>query len=196
MGYSQIHSSSVSQVLNIQTGAVTPQYHLVNDDWFNTVSNMNSASLPPAMWHCLVAAASSNWLWAQQVSQGCPNRLLVCFWTICCEGDGSWFNKYFRSRPWVGMKQVSKALREHQFSRENQFLRSINSWGSYCYWGSTYLRGRLCASGTYRPNPRYFVSEWSNMAWRRTQKLRAGKLNNAFIQSLEWNDLTSPLNRF
>jgi len=46
---------------------------------------------------------------------------------------------------------------------------------------------------THRPNPRYFGSEWSNMARRQTQKLKAGTLNNAFIQALDWNDLTSSL---
>jgi len=46
---------------------------------------------------------------------------------------------------------------------------------------------------THRPNPRYFGSEWLNMAKRQTQELRAGTLNNAFIQSLDWNDLTRSL---
>ena len=60
MGYSQVHSSSASLVLYIQTGAVTPQYHLVHDDWFSTVSNMNSASLPPALWQQLLSTGYEN----------------------------------------------------------------------------------------------------------------------------------------
>jgi len=49
IGYSQVHSSRFSLFLNIQTGAVTPRYHLVNDDWFSTVLNMKSRFLPPAL---------------------------------------------------------------------------------------------------------------------------------------------------
>ena len=33
------------------------------------------------------------------------------------------------------------------------------------------------------------------MAKRQTQELRAGTLNNAFIQSLDWNDLTTSLSK-
>jgi len=50
MGYSQVHCSSFSLVLNIQNGAVTLQYHLVHDDWCSTVSNMKSNALLPALW--------------------------------------------------------------------------------------------------------------------------------------------------
>ena len=34
---SQVHSSTVGLVLNLQTGHVSPQYHLVFDEQFTTV---------------------------------------------------------------------------------------------------------------------------------------------------------------
>ena len=37
MGVSLNHASSVPLVLNVSTGAVTPQFHIVFDDWFATV---------------------------------------------------------------------------------------------------------------------------------------------------------------
>ena len=45
MGTSELHASSVPLVLNTATGAITPQFHVVFDDWFATVS-ATSKDLP------------------------------------------------------------------------------------------------------------------------------------------------------
>ena len=45
VGFSNQHASSVPLVLNPLTGAITAQYHVVFDDWFNTVSS-TPESLP------------------------------------------------------------------------------------------------------------------------------------------------------
>ena len=45
IGYSQVHCSSVSLVLNIQTGEVTPQYQSVHYDWFSAVLYIKTTSL-------------------------------------------------------------------------------------------------------------------------------------------------------
>lgn len=45
VGLSPSHASSVPLVLNLDTGAVTPQFHVVFDDWFATVAS-DPASLP------------------------------------------------------------------------------------------------------------------------------------------------------
>ncbi|KAI2490920.1 hypothetical protein MHU86_23636 [Fragilaria crotonensis] len=37
LGFSDKHASSVPLVLNPQTGYITPQFHIVFDDWFATV---------------------------------------------------------------------------------------------------------------------------------------------------------------
>lgn len=39
MGMSPKHASSVPLVLNLETGSITPQYHVVFDDWFATVNS-------------------------------------------------------------------------------------------------------------------------------------------------------------
>jgi hypothetical protein len=39
MGVSTGHASSVPLVLNVSTGSITPQFHIVFDDWFATVSS-------------------------------------------------------------------------------------------------------------------------------------------------------------
>ena len=46
MGLSPKHASTVPLVLNLDTGAITPQFHIVFDDWFATVSS-SPESLPP-----------------------------------------------------------------------------------------------------------------------------------------------------
>ena len=38
MGLSPDHASTVPLVLNLDTGAITPQFHVVFDDWFTTVA--------------------------------------------------------------------------------------------------------------------------------------------------------------
>ena len=38
MGLSPDHASTVPLVLNLGTGAITPQFHVVFDDWFTTVT--------------------------------------------------------------------------------------------------------------------------------------------------------------
>jgi len=42
-------------ILNLQTGSISPQYHLVHDDWFSTVSNASSSSLTQTLWDQLIS---------------------------------------------------------------------------------------------------------------------------------------------
>jgi len=41
LGWSPLHSSTVPLVLNLSTGHVSPQFHVVFDDWFSTVSSQD-----------------------------------------------------------------------------------------------------------------------------------------------------------
>jgi len=45
LGYSQQHSSTVGRILNIRTGNVSPQYHVVYDDKFSSVPNAESGGM-------------------------------------------------------------------------------------------------------------------------------------------------------
>jgi len=38
LGFSTQHSSTVGLILNIRTGAISPQFHIVYDEWFETVT--------------------------------------------------------------------------------------------------------------------------------------------------------------
>jgi hypothetical protein len=60
MGFSALHSSEVPLVLNLQTGSITPQYHIVFDDHFSTVSSVEREINPPDHWAdlCLEDAMS------------------------------------------------------------------------------------------------------------------------------------------
>ena len=53
-GISTSHSSTVSLILNLNTGSTTPQYHLVHDDWLSTVTNTSSSTLPESMWNNII----------------------------------------------------------------------------------------------------------------------------------------------
>ena len=50
VGLSMIHSSEVPLVLNLSTGSITPQYHVVFDDRFSTVESISSQETPPTHW--------------------------------------------------------------------------------------------------------------------------------------------------
>jgi hypothetical protein len=50
VGFSLLHSSEVPLVLNLQTGSITPQYHVVFDDHFSTVSSVEREIDPPEHW--------------------------------------------------------------------------------------------------------------------------------------------------
>ena len=50
VGYSSRHSSDVPLVLNLQTGSISPQYHVVFDDDFSTVCSIFDSEEPPDFW--------------------------------------------------------------------------------------------------------------------------------------------------
>jgi transposase InsO family protein len=53
LGWSPLHASSVPLVLNLTTGHVSPQFHVVFDDWFTTVSTEEKGvaeNLNDAVW--------------------------------------------------------------------------------------------------------------------------------------------------
>jgi hypothetical protein len=50
MGFSHLHSSEVPLVLNLQTGSITAQFHVVFDDYFSTVSSVEREIDPPNHW--------------------------------------------------------------------------------------------------------------------------------------------------
>ena len=47
LGQSPYHAGNVTLVLNPRTGHVSPQYHMVFDDDFNTVPHMLAGTVPP-----------------------------------------------------------------------------------------------------------------------------------------------------
>jgi hypothetical protein len=56
MGFSLQHASSVHLVWNLQTGSITPQYHLVFNDFFKTV--FLDGKQEPDVWSDLVVFQS------------------------------------------------------------------------------------------------------------------------------------------
>ena len=52
MGYSPVHAQSVGLIQNLRTGYISPQFHCVYDDWFETV--IASTDEPPPQWNDLL----------------------------------------------------------------------------------------------------------------------------------------------
>jgi hypothetical protein len=53
LGYSPHHSSDVPLILNLQTGSISPQYHVVFDDSFSTVHSIREDDAPPDFWNTI-----------------------------------------------------------------------------------------------------------------------------------------------
>jgi Reverse transcriptase (RNA-dependent DNA polymerase) len=53
VGISSLHSSDVPLILNMQTGSITPQFHVVFDDYFSTVTSISDNENPPGSWEDL-----------------------------------------------------------------------------------------------------------------------------------------------
>ena len=53
VGMSPNHSSNVPLVLNLKTGNISPQFHVVFDDFFSTVMSMPEGDNPPADWETI-----------------------------------------------------------------------------------------------------------------------------------------------
>lgn len=57
MGFSPDHSLRIGNILNLNTGKITPQFHVVFDDWYSTIhvkqKNYDDAPLPPE-WETLL----------------------------------------------------------------------------------------------------------------------------------------------
>ena len=51
VGFSKSHSSDVPMILNLRTGHISPQFHVVFDDTFSTVPSMSSDEEPPSWWN-------------------------------------------------------------------------------------------------------------------------------------------------
>ena len=57
MGFSNMHSTHVGLVLNLLTGSISPQYHVVFDDMFSAV--MSSTAADTEVWIRLVTSRNS-----------------------------------------------------------------------------------------------------------------------------------------
>ena len=57
MGFNKMHSTQVGLVLNLLTGSISPQYHVVFDDMFSTV--MSITATDPEVWISLVTSRNS-----------------------------------------------------------------------------------------------------------------------------------------
>ena len=60
VGHSPDHASDVALILNLRTGLVSPQYHVVFDDTFSAISHLQSEAAP-SNWHHLVENYCENY---------------------------------------------------------------------------------------------------------------------------------------
>jgi hypothetical protein len=59
VGFSAHHSSDIPLILNLQTGSISPQFHVVFDDSFSTVISIEESEDPPDFWNDIDLEARS-----------------------------------------------------------------------------------------------------------------------------------------
>jgi hypothetical protein len=75
MGLSKKHASTVSLVLNPETGYIAPQYHIVFDDWFATVArNADACDDNLLQLYCYVNASICTVWYHEENMNECPNN--------------------------------------------------------------------------------------------------------------------------
>jgi hypothetical protein len=63
LGYSPEHSSSIGLILNTTTGNISPQYHVVHDDYFTTVPIVDSTkTFDAASWQAILHTGIERYL--------------------------------------------------------------------------------------------------------------------------------------
>ena len=67
LGISKEHASNVANILNITTGSISPQFHVVHDDLFSTVSNSGAMNIDDkgfdeGTWRKLVSAGHERYV--------------------------------------------------------------------------------------------------------------------------------------
>jgi hypothetical protein len=75
MGFSNLHSSEVPLVINLNTGSITPHFHGVFDDHFTTVSSIGKDYSPASHWEDLCLENSTSILEDQETSDKSPMSL-------------------------------------------------------------------------------------------------------------------------
>jgi hypothetical protein len=50
LGFSDLHSSQVPLILNVQTGEISPQYHVIFDNKFETVNSLSPTKSLEKQW--------------------------------------------------------------------------------------------------------------------------------------------------
>jgi hypothetical protein len=63
MGYSLEHSSYIGLILNKNTGNISPQYHVVHDDYFTTLTSVDSTNtFNAASWQAILQTGVERYL--------------------------------------------------------------------------------------------------------------------------------------
>jgi len=151
MGYSCSHSSSVSLILNMKTGSVTLQYHLVHDNWFSTVSNAMSSTLPKSLWNDLISCGYEREKY--ELSNSCDTWL-------GCEASTS------REKAVRNKKELNTSNHSYGETSSDEEANTLVPEGASTTHpegarpvgaNTTFPEGaRQTRTRTVRPNPRYF----------------------------------------
>ena len=180
LGTSASHSTSVGRILNMRTGFLSPQYHVVYDERFSTVYAGPlgpDEQFDPDMWRTLVDIGLENTLDPADIRQAPDGSILVPF--------SDWFESWLSPDELIPPPTASEGEEDDTGQQPTADLEALNE-GTTLDAGTPDARhlpplgggGRRTRSGRRFAN---FADTYMK------QKIRQERINSAKIQSLDWN---------
>ena len=174
VGFSPEHASTVGRILNLATGAISPQYHVVYDEHFTTVANpgVDLDEFSPDQWERLVSSGVENTIEQADIpTDGSPMPF------------AEWFDDFVKSN----LKRIKAPLESegdglgldvYDFSPDPDALEDEGDPVEV-----PVREGGVTRSG------RRFAAHFSQYQTGTApkQKIRQALLDSAFIASLDWN---------
>ena len=178
VGFSPEHAGNVGRVLNLITGAITPQFHVVYDEHFTTVENpgVDLDEFSPEVWTRLVTSGLEKTIEPEDIPpDGSPTAFQ------------DWFDIFARTNASAIRARLDPEGEERVEQIESSPLSSSDE-------GVLADEGEPPAAGRTRSGLRFRGSYASHQAPSLPrQKIHAALLESAFVHGLDWN---RPLREF
>ena len=169
VGFSPEHASTVGRVLNLSTGKVSPQYHVVYDETFSTVFNvgLDLDRFSQDQWEGLISSGLEKTIEPEDFpSNGKPPF-------------AEWYESFIKSTS----SSVERFLPDSEGEGKDDESSSLTP--------DSDDEETVVREGATRSGRRYARANFSNPTTTNRQKVRSAELEAAYVQGLAWNQSTS-----
>jgi Reverse transcriptase (RNA-dependent DNA polymerase) len=196
LGLSSEHSSNIGLILNLRTGYVSPQFHVVYDDLFQTVPNAENGGLPfdEAIWDDLFRNQRERYIDEDEDAENIPP--LHQDWLDPDEIDDRQAREHRRFARRYGRQPGQVDPEQGRQQREVQQPVAPPAQNDEGDAGQDEQEDPAQqqqdeeirrSQRTRRPRIRLIEEMHSSTSYLSKRKVRTGALNNAFLNDLDWS---------